>query len=45
MRQGKPIQFPLACVGYELSSRAVAHRVLSAQVSLTTVFGMGTGVP
>ena len=28
-----------------LSSRAVASQVLSAQVSLTTVFGMGTGGP
>ena len=33
------------CVGVFLSSRAVASQVLSAQVSLTTVFGMGTGVP
>ena len=28
-----------------LSSRAVARKVLSAQVSLTSVFGMGTGGP
>ena len=28
-----------------LSSRAVARQVLSAQVSLTSVFGMGTGGP
>ena len=33
------------CVGVYLSSRAAAGRVLSAQVSLTAVFGMGTGVP
>ena len=33
------------CVGAYLSSRTVAHRVLSTQVSLTTVFGMGTGGP
>ena len=30
--------------GNVLLSRAVARRVLSAQGSLTTVFGMGTGV-
>ena len=28
-----------------LSSRAVARQVLSAQMSLTSVFGMGTGGP
>ena len=28
-----------------LSSRAVTRKVLSAQMSLTSVFGMGTGVP
>ena len=28
-----------------LSSRAVASQVLSAETSLTTVFGMGTGGP
>ena len=32
-------------VGIDLSSRAVARRVLSAQQSLTSVFGMGTGGP
>ena len=32
-------------VSNALSSRAVAHRVLSAQRSLTTVFGMRTGGP
>ena len=32
-------------VGAYLSSRAVARQVLSTQVSLTTVFGMGTGGP
>ena len=32
-------------VGTYLSSRAVARQVLSTQVSLTTVFGMGTGGP
>ena len=35
----------LLSVGAYLSSRTVAHRVLSTQVSLTTVFGMGTGGP
>ena len=33
------------CVGAYLSSRAATSQVLSAQVSLTAVFGMGTGVP
>ena len=32
-------------VGIDLSSRAVSSQVFSAQVSLTTVFGMGTGGP
>ena len=45
MSQGKPIQFPLACVGYELSSRAVASQVFSPLQRLTSVFGMGTGGP
>ena len=31
--------------GSSLSSRAVSSQVLSAFKSLTTVFGMGTGVP
>ena len=35
----------LLSVGTYLSSRAVARQVLSTQVSLTTVFGMGTGGP
>ena len=33
------------CVGVDLFSRAVASQVFSAQVSLTAVFGMGTGGP
>jgi hypothetical protein len=33
------------CVGIYLSYRAVASQVLSARVSLTAVFGMGTGGP
>ena len=32
-------------VGDYLSSRAVSSQVFSAQVSLTSVFGMGTGGP
>ena len=32
-------------VGEYLSSRAVSSQVLSAQQSLTSVFGMGTGGP
>ena len=32
-------------VGVNLSSRAVSSQVLSAPVSLTTVFEMGTGGP
>ena len=33
------------CVSIDLSSRAVASQVFSAQMSLTAVFGMGTGGP
>ena len=43
--QGKLIQFPLVCVGYELFSRAVASQVSSPLQRLTSVFGMGTGGP
>ena len=32
-------------VGLDLSSRTVSREVLSALVSLTSVFGMGTGGP
>ena len=35
----------LFCVGIYLSSQAAARQVFSAQVSLTSVFGMGTGGP
>ena len=35
----------LVCVGYELSSRAVASQVFSPLQRLTSVFGMGTGGP
>ena len=44
--KGKLIQFPfIACVGYELFSRAVASQVSSPLQRLTSVFGMGTGGP
>ena len=36
---------PFVSVGVDLSFRAVSSQVLSALVSLTTVFGMGTGGP
>ena len=39
------INLPMEGVSIDLSYRAVSSRVLSAQVSLTTVFGMGTGGP
>ena len=47
---GNSFEFPILSVlsdrvSIDLSYRAVASRVLSAQVSLTTVFGMGTGGP
>ena len=31
------------CAGKDLSFQAVTRQVLSAQLSLTSVFGMGTG--
>ena len=43
-RKAPLIQVELLCWHY-LSSQAVARQVLSAQVSLTSVFGMGTGGP
>ena len=49
LRQGKkndhPIGWKLLCVGIFLSSRAVTSQVFSALMSLTSVFGMGTGGP
>ena len=36
---------PLSSVGVDLFSRAAARQVSSARMSLTTVFGMGTGGP
>ena len=40
-------RFDLAvlCVGYDLFFRLVSKQVSSAQQSLTSVFGMGTGGP
>ena len=39
------VSFPMEGVSIDLSYRAVSSQVLSAQMSLTTVFGMGTGGP
>ena len=39
------VSFPVEGVSIDLSYRAVSSQVLSAQMSLTTVFGMGTGGP
>ena len=41
----KPPHFCGGLCSRYLSSRAVARQVLSAQMSLTSVFGMGTGGP
>ena len=41
----KPHTFVCGVCWRYLSSRAVARQVLSAQMSLTSVFGMGTGGP
>ncbi len=38
-------RFPRPCVGTVLSSQAAARQVLLAPMSLTSVFGMGTGGP
>ena len=35
----------ICCVGTDLSSQSVARQVFSALMSLTSVFGMGTGGP
>ena len=43
-RKNSTISGGVQCSHY-LSSRAVARQVLSAQMSLTSVFGMGTGGP
>ena len=43
-RPGRKVQVFL-CVGVYLSYRVASNQVLSARVSLTAVFGMGTGVP
>ena len=44
IKKNLPFRAGSLCWRY-LSSRAVARKVLSAQVSLTSVFGMGTGGP
>ena len=41
----QPPYWTAVCVGVYLFSRAVASQVFSARVSLTSVFGMGTGGP
>ena len=41
----KPHSFECGLCWRYLSSRAVTSQVLSAQMSLTSVFGMGTGGP
>ena len=41
----KQTHLSLLCVRAVLSSRTVASQVFSPLMSLTTVFGMGTGVP
>ena len=38
-------EYAVFCVGIYLFSRAASRRVSSAQASLTSVFGMGTGGP
>ena len=45
MIKEKPHSFECGLCWHYLSSRAVARQVLSAQMSLTSVFGMGTGGP
>ena len=47
MQKEKSLSFDnlFLCVGVDLFSRPVARQVSSAQVSLTAVFGMGTGGP
>ena len=44
-RKKTAAQAAVFCVGIDLSSRSVSRQVLSALVSLTSVFGMGTGGP
>ena len=39
------IALGIFCVGIDLSFQSVARQVFSAPVSLTSVFGMGTGGP
>ena len=44
-RRTAHLRSPLVCVGISLFSRAVTSQVSSAPLSLTSVFGMGTGGP
>ena len=44
-KNAEAIASALLYVGIDLSSRSVSRQVLSALVSLTSVFGMGTGGP
>ena len=44
-RQEKPPTFAGGLCSRYLSSQAVTRQVLSAHMSLTSVFGMGTGGP
>ena len=44
--ENNPTACAVGCLcSHYLSSRAVTRQVLSAQMSLTSVFGMGTGGP
>ena len=45
IKKSEPILSDGLCVGVDLFSRLVAKQVSSALVSLTSVFGMGTGGP
>ena len=46
MKKIKAVEiYGFVCVGAFLSSQAAARQVFSALVSLTSVFGMGTGGP
>ena len=45
IKKKNPNQMVEALCWHYLSSRAVTRQVLSAQTSLTSVFGMGTGGP
>ena len=44
-KAGLNLSKPALCIGVVLSFRAASSQVFSALMSLTTVFGMGTGGP